>query len=127
MKLAADVASLEAYFGVPAKFAYGEVDPYQNCLTFETEIGQDRIWFELIPFRDHAQLRWVGSPFRVFNLSFSNIKYLGIRKTKEDHRMLIQFSDVSLSDFKMWLRPHILTFWGNAGVHDDDESPLEAA
>ncbi len=73
-----------------------------------------------MPSQGWAELRLGGKPFRMLKLQFSKMTRLAVRKTKEDHYLLMRFAEPNINDFTLHLRPHVLAFWGNQGAHDED-------
>jgi hypothetical protein len=120
VEFVADLESLTDFFGVEPKLAYPKKEYRANCVTFEVELGNSRVWFQFMPSQGWSELNLGGTPFRVTKLLFSNMTHLAVRKTKEAHYLLIKFSDPHTNDFTLQLRPHIFAFWGNQGSHDED-------
>ena len=104
------IDAIERLFDAEAKVGMPEFPWQESSLTIETTIAGDNLWFELIPRIAHAQLRWVGQPFRVFDLHFDGISSIEIATDEGRDHMLIRFDSNQVLDFKLFLRPNFLVF-----------------
>jgi hypothetical protein len=114
------IDELERFFDAEGKVGTPESPWQESSLTIETTITGDRLWFELIPRIAHAQLRWVGQPFRVFDLHLDGISSIAIVGGDKTDHMLIRFDSNQVLDFKLFLRPNCLVFWGNGDPNEYD-------
>jgi len=120
MEFVADLASLRDFFGVEPTLQYPNLPVYENCVEVEAELGDKTVWLMFVPFQGFGELRLVDKPFSVVKLMFSDISHLSIRKTAEDHYMLIRFARKQTSNLTLQLRPHVLLFWGNGTPDEED-------
>jgi hypothetical protein len=128
MKFVADVESLNDFFGKEVTLETPEVEFYWNCAKVEVELENMTVWFTTSPHAGFAEIRLVGKPFSVVKLYLIDISHLAVRKTAEDHYLLIRFARKLTSDLKLYLRPRVLLFWGNeAPVAEDNSELIESA
>ena len=124
MEFVADIESLQDFFGVTPVLEYPNIPLYENCVKVEAELENGTVWFTFVPFQGWAELRLVAKPFSVVKLSLADISHLSIRKTEEDHYLLIRFARKQTSNLKLWLRPRVLMFWGNEAPVEEDNAEL---
>jgi hypothetical protein len=122
MDFCADLESIGGLFGVPPKLEY-PLQPYElNVITVEAELEYGTVWLNYMPSQGWAELRVVAKPFSVVKLLLSDISHLSVRKTKEDHFLLLRFARAKTSNLKLYLRPHVLLFWGNCTPDEEDSA-----
>jgi hypothetical protein len=124
MQFVADIESLNDFFGTEVSLETPDVEPYWNCLKVEVEFENMRVWFTTATHAGFAEIRLVGQPFSVVKLSLTDISHLAIRKTAEDHYLLIKFARKLTSDLKLYLRPRVMLFWGNEAPNPDEDADL---
>ncbi len=61
----ADLDSLRDFFGAEPKLEYPRRGYEDNCVTFELELGDNRVWFQFMPSQGWGELRLGGTPFRM--------------------------------------------------------------
>jgi hypothetical protein len=127
MKFVADMASLNDFFGTEVSLETPGVEPYWNSMKIEVEFENMRIFFTTAPHAGFAEIRLVGQPFSVVKLSLTDISHLAIRKTAEDHYLLIKFARKLTSNLKLYLRPRVMLFWGNEAPHPDEDADLSTS
>lgn len=120
MEFVADLDSLKEFFGAEPELEYPDLEYHSNCVTFDLQLGDNTVWFKFVPSQAFGELRLGGKPFRITKLLFSNLTHLAVRKTKEDHYLLLKFAEPNVNDFTLHLRPNLLAFWGNQGARDED-------
>ena len=107
------IEEIEDFFDARGKVGYPESPWEESSLTIETEVDGDSLWFEIIPRSSHAHLRWVGKPFRVFDLHLNNITEMNIETDKESEVLIVKFKSRTTRTFKLYLKPKLCVFWGN--------------
>ena len=128
MEVVAELDSLRDFFGAEPQLEYPGIPYHENVMTVDAEIESGgRVWFKFMPSQGWAQLRLTGQPFSVVNLNLSDISHLSVRKTPEDHVLLVRFARKDTNNLKLWLRPKVLLFWGNEGADSDDRADLSIA
>ena len=127
MQFVASLESVRDFFGAEPKLEYAGVPYEENVVDVEAELDHGRVRFKFMPSQGWGELGLVSKPFSIVRLNFSDISHLSIRKTPEDHTMVIRFNRAKTSDFKLYLRPTVLCFWGNEGPSRDDGANLELA
>jgi hypothetical protein len=121
MDFCAELESVRALFGAEPKLEYAS-QPYElNVVTAEADLGNATVWLQYMPAQGWAELRVTTKPFGVVKLLLSDISHLAVRRTKEDHLLLIRFARARTSNLKLYLRPHVLLFWGN-GIPDEEDN-----
>ena len=105
--------ALEEFFGVASVVHGDRADLSHSRVTFDVELDSDQVRFEISPIYDHAHLRWVGKPFRVIDFRFANVHQIYIRRTAEDHRLIVAYLCPQLSECSVTLRPRIMIFGAN--------------
>ncbi|MEQ1686173.1 MAG: hypothetical protein ABL916_21195 [Burkholderiaceae bacterium] len=127
MEYVADLASIEEFFGAKPVLEYPNLPLHQNAVTVEADLGDKSVWFTFVPFRAFGELRIVGKPFSVTKLALSDISHIAIRKTREEHSLLIRFSRSLTSNLSLSLRPSLMLFWGNEEPDPEESLPLVRA
>jgi hypothetical protein len=107
------IDDIEEFFGAEAKVGVPSAPWQESSLTIETELAGDRVWLEIIPRARHAQFRWSGTPFRVFDLHLNDVATISIIDDEGKQYLSFTFEDPTSHAFKLFLRPHLLCFWGN--------------
>ena len=122
MDFCADLESIGGLFRAQPKLEYPS-QPYElNLITVEAELESGAVWLQYMPAQGWAELRAVAKPFSVVKLLLSDISHLSVRKTEQDHFLLIRFARAKTSNLKLYLRPHVLLFWGNGTPDEEDAS-----
>src|SRR5262249_18838832 len=127
MQFVATLESVRDFFGAEPQLEYDDVPYEENVINIEAELDHGRVRFKFMPSQGWAELGLVAKPFSIVRLNLADISHLSIRKTSEDHTMLIRFNRAKTSDFKLYLRPTVLCFWGNEGPGLSKGADLELA
>jgi hypothetical protein len=127
MEYVADLASIEEFFGATPVLEYPHLPLHRSAVTVEADLGDKSVWFMFVPFRAFGELRIIGRPFSVTKLVLSDISHIAIRKTREEHSMLIRFSRNLTSNLSLSLRPRLMLFWGNEEPDPEELSPIVQA
>jgi hypothetical protein len=127
MQFVASLESVHDFFGAEPRLEYDDVPYEENVVSIEAELEHGRVRFKFMPSQGWAELSLVAKPFSLVRLNFADISSMSIRKTPEDHTMLIRFDRAKTSDFKLYLRPTVLLFWGNEGPSPGNGADLELA
>lgn len=127
MQFVAPLESIREFFQSEPQLEHAGV-PYElNVVEVEAELENAAVWFKFMPSQGWAELRLRGKPFSLVKLNFADISHLSVRKTPEDHIMLLRFNRAKTSDLKLYLRPTVLLFWGNEGPSSSQGADLELA
>jgi hypothetical protein len=124
MEFVADLESLQDFFGAEITLETPGVEPYWNSMKVDVELENMTVWFTAAPHAGFAEIRLVGKPFSAVKLSLTDISHLAVRKTAEDHYLLIKFARKLTSNLKLYLRPRVLLFWGNEAPNPDEDRDL---
>ncbi len=124
MQHVAGLDELAEFFGAPPKVEHPDLPYEANVITAEVDLGHHNVWLQFMPRQDWAELRVAGQPFSIVKLTLSDISHLSLRKTEEDHTLVIKFDRRQTSTLFLMLRPHVTLFWGNQGDEDDDPTLL---
>jgi hypothetical protein len=127
MQFVASLESVRDFFGAEPRLEYDGIPYEDNVIEAETELEHGLVRFKFMPSQGWGELGLVAKPFSIVRLNFADISHLSIRKTPEDHTLLIRFNRAKTSDFKLYLRPRVACFWGNEGPKPDDGANLELA
>ncbi len=127
MEFVASLESLRDFFEADPRLEYDDIPYENNVVDVEADLAHCRVSFRFMPSQGWGEIRIVGKPFSLVRLNFSDISHLSVRKTPEDHIMVLRFNRAKTSDFKLYLRPSVLCFWGNEGPSPDDGAFLELA
>jgi hypothetical protein len=125
MEFVADLSSVREYFGAEPVLEYKDVPYYENVVKIEAELENGSVWFTYMPCQAWAELRLVAKPFSVVALRLADISHMFIRKTEEDHTLLIRFARKQTNNLKLYLRPRVLLFWGNEAPAPEGGADLE--
>ena len=125
MQFVADLESIRDFFGAEPVLEYADVPYYENVVKVNAELESGSVWFTYMPCQGWAELRLVAKPFSVVGLRLSDISHLSIRKTEEDHTLVIRFARKQTSNLRLYLQPRTLLFWGNEAPDPEDGADLE--